>query len=52
MGIAFADAVLMHEDCDAINTAENPDNLVPHADGKTTVAAEGVHAQLPPIPRT
>ena len=52
MGIAFADAVLMHEDCDAINTAENPDNVVPHADGKTTVDAEGIHAQLPPIPRT
>ena len=40
--------VLVHEDCDAINTAENPDNVVPHADGKTPVDADGVHVQLAP----
>lgn len=41
--------VLVHEDCDAINTAENPDNVVPHADGKTPVDADGVHVQLAPL---
>ena len=39
--------VLEHDDRDAVNSAENPENVVPHNQGTTIVDATGVHVQLP-----
>ncbi len=42
--------VLEHPDKDAINTAENPQNVRPHADGRTAVVAGNVaRSVLPPL---
>ena len=41
--------VLEHEDIKATNTEENPDNVMPHAQGKTLVEGDKVIAELPPL---
>lgn len=38
--------VLAHMDPDAINSPEQPDNVVPHADGMTTVDENEIHVHL------
>jgi alpha-N-arabinofuranosidase len=41
--------VLEHEDIKATNTEENPDNVMPHAQGRTLVEGDKVIAELPPL---
>jgi alpha-N-arabinofuranosidase len=41
--------VLEHEDIKATNTEENPDNVMPHAQGRTLVKGDKVIAELPPL---
>ena len=41
--------VLAHHDCKASNTMDNPDNVVPSSDGKTSVEPDGIRSILAPL---
>ena len=41
--------VLAHHDSKATNTMDNPGNVVPRHDGKTSVEQDGIHSVLAPL---